>query len=106
MRFTELTVDEGLSHREHNGRHQAVDSRSEGRNMHIINESLSSTEFRQALAALAEGRDVRRSSWPDGQFLRETDGGIVAVFRNQKMSAPSWSGPSVDEMNASDWRVL
>lgn len=74
--------------------------------MHIINESLSNVQFRQALAALADGRDVRHSNWPEGQFLRESNDGTVAVFRKGKMSAPSWHGPSSDEMSASDWLVL
>lgn len=74
--------------------------------MHVVNEQQISAEFRAAIAALASGRDIRRLIWPDGQFLRESRDGRVAVFRNRALSAPDWHGPSVDEMNASDWQVL
>lgn len=37
-----------------------------------INEAVCSAALRLALKALGEGKDVRRSSWPEGQFLRKS----------------------------------
>ena len=57
--------------------------------------------FQAAIAALDAGKDVRRASWPVGMFLRLERTGLVAIYRNNKQSATSWSG--MDEHFAADW---
>lgn len=72
----------------------------------VINLSACSSEFRTAFMAIQLGRSARRSSWPEGQFIQITADGRIAVFRDNKMSSPSWMGPSSQESDASDWYVL
>ncbi|MBA9859191.1 Thoeris anti-defense Tad2 family protein [Ralstonia sp. 121560039-2] len=71
-----------------------------------INEAVCSAALRLALKALGEGKDVRRSSWPEGQFLRKSQDGRITVFREGRFSSPSWEGPSSNECDASDWVVF
>lgn len=68
-----------------------------------INESVCSAALRKAMKALSEGKDIRRRSWPEGQFLRRRQDGRLAVFREGKFNSPDWDGPSSNECDASDW---
>lgn len=67
----------------------------------FINLSKCGPAFQAAIAALDAGRDVRRSSWPLGMFLRLEQSGLVAVYRNGLPSSPSWSG--AQGQHSTDW---
>lgn len=59
--------------------------------------------FRQAIANLDAGLDVRRASWPAGMFLRLERTGLVGIYRDGKPSAPSWAG--TEGHYETDWEV-
>ncbi len=58
--------------------------------MLVISESACGPALLGALQSIDAGKDVRRASWPKGQFLRKADDGRIAVFRNDKVSRRSW----------------
>ncbi len=74
--------------------------------MILINSSLCSMEFNAAFAALNQGNEIRRETWPDGQFLKMQPAGFVGVVRQGRGLVPPWSGPSNDESDATDWKVV
>jgi len=73
--------------------------------MIVVSQLACSPEFTAALAAVENGKTIRRASWPEGMNLRKKDGQI-AVYRNEKFTAPAWMGPSSDEADATDWEIL
>lgn len=73
--------------------------------MIVINRMACGPEFSAALDALDAGQVVRRAAWPAGQMLRKADDRIVVV-REGNSIAPSWQGPSGDEMIAPDWHTV
>lgn len=74
--------------------------------MIVLNSKLCSTAAQVAFAALEGGKAIRRTSWPDGQFLQQQPSGIVGVVRNKSLVRPPWCGPSSAEMDAMDWQVI
>lgn len=75
--------------------------------MILMNSDACSPEFLSAFNAVRVGKNIRRSSWPDGQFLKVhamTDS--IAVFRNNVLTAPMWYGPRGSEQDATDWIVV
>ena len=73
--------------------------------MIVINQMACNPSFNEALAALENGKDVRRSSWPAGMVLRK-QGTQIAVIRDGQQLAPGWMGPSGAESDAADWIAL
>lgn len=73
--------------------------------MIVLNQLACSKEFSAALAAVEKGHAIRRAAWPVGMLLRKK-GGQIAVFRNEKFTAPAWMGPSSEETEAADWEIL
>lgn len=74
--------------------------------MIVINSALCSKEFNAAFDALKGGQCIRRTCWPEGQFLKMQAAGIVGVFRSGRTIPPSWMGPSSTESDATDWQVI
>lgn len=72
----------------------------------VINSQMCSDSFNAAFASLEAGRDIRRECWPANQFLRLEKTGLVAVYREGRMSSPAWIGPSSFETDAEDWQVI
>lgn len=74
--------------------------------MIVINSSLCSHEAQLAFSALEAGKAVRRSCWPDGQYIQQLPSGIVGVVRAASTATPPWMGPSSSEQDAVDWLVI
>ena len=74
--------------------------------MIVMNSRLCSGEFNAAFAALEQGNEIRRKSWPEGQRLKMLPSGIVGVARQGREISPPWMGPSNDESDATDWEVV
>lgn len=64
-----------------------------------------SQQFSNALASVEAGKDIRRSSWPQGIFLRKVGERIVMIWSTQGTQT-DWSGPSVHDSTAQDWQVI
>lgn len=64
-----------------------------------------SEQLTRALRALEDGHDVRLSSWPPAVYLRK-QAEQVAMYHDERLSSPSWSGPSTEEASAFDWIVI
>lgn len=71
-----------------------------------INRATCSPEYLAAFDALAAGGNVRRASWPDGQYIQRRPDGRVSVFRTGAAYAPAWQGPSSAESDATDWQII
>lgn len=71
--------------------------------MSVQNEAACSPQFNAAMKALDAGDTARRTEWPAGTYLRK-QGERIAVYRNNKLCAPAWLGPSSVESSAEDWQ--
>lgn len=71
-----------------------------------INRVACSPEYLAAFDALEAGRNVRRASWPDGQYIQRRPDGRISVFRTGAAYAPAWQGPSSAESDAADWQII
>ncbi|HIH2744989.1 TPA: hypothetical protein ACYLN4_000658 [Burkholderia lata] len=74
--------------------------------MIVINSNLCSDAAQRAFSALEAGKAVRRSCWPDGQYIQRLPTGIVGVVRAGSSVTPPWMGPSSREQDAVDWQVI
>lgn len=74
--------------------------------MIVINSQLCSAEAQRAFAGLHEGKAVRRTCWPHGQYVQRQPSGMDCVVRAGSTVCPPWMGPSSAEQDASDWEVM
>ena len=64
-----------------------------------------SREFSAALAAVEDGKDIRRAVWPAGMCLRKQCE-QMAFIRDGQQTTSGWTGPSEADVEATDWIEL